>query len=89
MPERDYEQEFRRELVNSSELLYVRKMKQFYDKTLQDLGKMIGKTTEFNVTVTTRLLEKVEERLSDFEKKEKHIIANYRKFARKVEGAAI
>ena len=89
MPERDYEQEFRRELVNSSELLYVRKMRQFYDRTLQDLGRMLGEKTEFNVIVTTRVLEKIEERLSDFEKKEKEIIANYRKFARKVEGAAI
>ena len=89
MPGRDYEQEFRRELVNSSELVYVKKMKQFYDKTLQDLGKMIGEKTEFNVTVTDTLLQKVEERLSDFEKKEKKIIANYRKFARKVEGVAI
>ncbi len=89
MPGRDYEQEFRRELVNSSELVYVKKMKQFYDKTLQDLGRMIGEKTEFNVTVTDTLLQKVEERLSDFEKKEKKIIANYRKFARKVEGVAI
>ena len=89
MPGRDYEQEFRRELVNSSELVYVKKMKQFYDKTLQDLGKMIGEKTEFNVTVTDTLLQKVEERLSDFEKKEKKIIANYRKFARKVEGVTI
>tara|TARA_R100000458_G_C8186007_1_gene181349 strand:- start:219 stop:413 length:195 start_codon:yes stop_codon:yes gene_type:complete len=64
-------------------------MKQFYDKTLQDLGRMIGEKTEFNVTVTDTLLQKVEERLSDFEKKEKKIIANYRKFARKVEGVAI
>ena len=89
MPGRDYEQEFRRELVNSSELVYFKKMKQFYDKTLQDLGKMIGEKTEFNVTVTDTLLQKVEERLSDFEKKEKKIIANYRKFARKVEGVTI
>ena len=89
MPERDYEQEFRRELVNSSELLYVRKMRQFYDRTLQDLGRMLGEKTEFNVIVTTRVLEKIEERLSDFEKKEKKIIDNYRKFARKVEGVAI
>ena len=89
MPERDYEQEFRRELVNSSELLYVKRMKQFYDKTLQDLGRIVGEETEFNVTVTDTLLEKVEERLSEFEKKEKQIIANYRKFARKVEGVEI
>ena len=89
MPRRDYEQEFRRELVNSSELHYVRKMKQFYDKTLQDLIKMIGEETEFKVKVTTTLLAKVEERLSEFEKKEKKIIANYRKLARKVEGVAI
>ena len=64
-------------------------MKQFYDKTLQDLGRIVGEETEFNVTVTDTLLEKVEERLSEFEKKEKQIIANYRKFARKVEGVEI
>ncbi len=89
MSRRDYEGEFRRELTNSSELHYVRKMKQFYDKTLQDLIKMIGEVTEFRVKVTPSLLGKVEERLSEFEQKEKKIIANYRKFARKVEGVEI
>tara|TARA_R100000234_G_C4894994_1_gene133164 strand:+ start:388 stop:582 length:195 start_codon:yes stop_codon:yes gene_type:complete len=64
-------------------------MKQFYDKTLQDLIKMIGEVTEFRVKVTPSLLGKVEERLSEFEQKEKKIIANYRKFARKVEGVDI
>ena len=50
---------------------------------------MIGEVTEFKVKVTPSLLAKVEERLSEFEKKEKKIIANYRKFARKVEGVTI
>ena len=88
MPRRDYEQEFWRELVNSSELHYVRKMRQFYDRTLQDLWRMLGKKTEFNVTVTTRVLEKIEERLSEFEEKEKDLIDNYRKCVRETEGVA-
>ena len=80
MPE-GYETRFRREVENSSELIYVRKMKNFYESTLEDLSKMIGKETEFNVTVTIKLLAKIEERLSEFEKKEKKIKEKYKRFS--------
>ena len=50
---------------------------------------MMGEKTEHRVTVTRELLEKIEERLSEFEEKEKRILDNYRKFARKVEGVKI
>ena len=80
MPE-GYQAKYRREVENSSELLYVRKMKSFYESTLQDLGKMLGKKTEFNVVVTMDVLSKVEERLYDFERKEKEIMKKYRNFS--------
>ena len=80
MPE-GYQDKFRRKVENSSELMYVRKMKTFYESTLQDLSKMIGETTEFNVVVTMKLLSKIEERLSDFEEKEKKIMQKYRNFS--------
>tara|TARA_R110002012_G_scaffold56672_2_gene145584 strand:+ start:1057 stop:1242 length:186 start_codon:yes stop_codon:yes gene_type:complete len=56
-------------------------MRSFYESTLQDLGKMLGKKTEFNVIVTMDVLSKVEERLSDFEQKEKEIMKKYRNFS--------
>ena len=80
MPE-GYQAKYRREVENSSELMYVRKMKSFYEATLQDLGKMLGEETEFNVTITTAVLAKIEERLSDFERKEKEIMKKYRNFS--------
>ena len=80
MPE-GYQDKFRRQVENSSELLYVRKMKSFYETTLQDLGRMLGEKTEFNVVVTMDVLSKVEERLSDFERKEKEIMKKYRNFS--------
>ena len=80
MPE-GYQTRFRRDVENSSELIYVRKMKNFYESTLEDLSKMIGKETEFNVTVTIKLLAKIEERLSEFEKKEKKIKEKYKRFS--------
>ena len=86
--ERD-EQRFKHEVVNSSELGYVRKMKQFYDSEFQALSNQIGQETEHKVIITNNILEKVEERLSEFEKREKKLIDNYRKCARKVEGVAI
>ena len=89
MPEERDEQRFRHEAVNSSELGYVRKMKYFYDSELQELSKKIGEETEHKVIVTNDVLEKIEERLSEFEKREKELIDNYRKCARKVEGVAI
>ena len=80
MPE-GYQDKFRRQVENSSELLYVRKMKSFYETTLQDLGRMLGEKTEFNVVVTMSVLSKIEERLSDFERKEKEIMKKYRNFS--------
>ena len=50
---------------------------------------MVGQKTEFGVLITENSLNMIEERLSDFEKKEKEIIDNYRKFARKVKGVKI
>ena len=87
MPRGD--EKFRRKVVNSSELEYVRKMKYFYEEQLNHLSRMIGKETEVGVSGTNKSLNMIEERLSDFEKKEKEIVDNYRKFARKVEGVKI
>ena len=89
MPRDDEDQRFKRNITTSSELDYVRKMKYFYEDQLNHLSRMIGEETEFGVLITDRSLIKIEERLSDFEKKEKEIVENYRKFARKVEGVAI
>ena len=79
----------RKDVTSGSELNYVRKMIYFYSSTLEDLIKNLGKKTEFNVEITDDILIKIEERLSEFEKKEKEIIDNYRKFAGKIEGVAI
>ena len=87
MPEERDEQRFRHEAVNSSELGYVRKMKYFYDSELQELSKKIGEETEHKVIVTNDVLEKIEERLSEFEEKEKKLVDNYRKCVRETEGA--
>ena len=89
MPRDDEDQRFKRNITTSSELDYVRKMKYFYEDQLNHLSRMIGEEPEFGVLITDRSLIKIEERLSDFEKKEKEIVDNYRKFARKVEGVAI
>ena len=83
MPE-GYEARYRREVQNSSELMYVRKMKTFYESTLQDLSRIVGETTEFDVVVTMGLLAKIEERLSDFEEKENKIMKKYKRFSEAV-----
>ena len=82
-------QKFRRDVVDGSELNYVKKMIQFYSSQLDELGKMIGQKTEFGVLITSSSLGMIEDRLSEFEEKEKRILDNYRKFARKVEGVKI
>ncbi len=82
-------QKFRRDVVDGSELNYVKKMIQFYSSQLDELSKMIGQKTEFGVLITSSSLGMIEERLSEFEEKEKRILDNYRKFARKVEGVKI
>ena len=89
MPERDREQRFRRGVVEGSRLQYVRQMKYFYESQLNELSKLVGEETEHGVVVTDEILQRIEERLSEFEKKEKEIIDNYRKFARQIEGVAI
>ena len=89
MPEERAEQKFRRDAVEGSRLQYFRRMIHFYEYQLDELSCMIGEKTEYNVTVTNEMLEKIEERLSDFEEKEKELIDNYRKLARKVEGVAV
>tara|TARA_R100000458_G_scaffold55894_2_gene60281 strand:+ start:553 stop:813 length:261 start_codon:yes stop_codon:yes gene_type:complete len=83
------EGKFRRDVTSGSELNYVRKMIYFYSSTLEDLIKNLGEETEFKVKITNDVLTKIEERLSEFEKKEKEIIDNYRKFAGKIEGVTI
>ena len=82
-------QKFRRDVVDGSELNYVKKMIQFYSSQLDELSKMIGQKTEFGVLITSSSLGMIEERLSEFEEKEKRILDNYRKVARKVEGVKI
>ena len=89
MPERDREQRFRRGVVEGSRLQYVRQMKYFYESQLNELSKLVGEETEHGVVVTDEILQRIEERLSEFEKKEKELIDNYRKFARQIEGVAI
>ena len=89
MPGRDREQRFRRGVVEGSRLQYVRQMKYFYESQLNELSKLVGEETEHGVVVTDEMLQRIEERLSEFEKKEKEIIDNYRKFARQIEGVAI
>ena len=62
------EGKFRRDVIKSSELEYVRKMKYFYEEQLNHLSRMVGEETEFGVLITDKSLNKIEERLSDFEK---------------------
>lgn len=86
MPEQG---KFRRDVVDGSELNYVRKMMFFYSSELDNLSRKLGEKTEYNVTITSDMLIKIEERLSEFEKKEKEIVDNYRKFAGKIEGVGV
>ena len=82
MPEGD-EQKFRQNVVGGSELNYVQKMIHFYSSLLDYLSKKIGEETEYGIPGSLTMIEK---RLSEFEEKEKKLIDNYRKFARKVKG---
>ena len=83
------DQRFRRDVIEGSQLQYVRRMKYFYESQFSELSSMLGEETEFGVLITEKMLEKIEERLSDFEKKEKKLIDNYRKCIRETEGVAI
>ena len=89
MPAEGDEQKFKRNVISGSELNYVQKMIHFYSSELDDLSRKIGDETEHGVVVTVDMLERIEERLSDFEKKEKKLIDNYRKCIRETEGVAI
>jgi len=53
---------------------------------LDDLSRKIGEETEYGVPGSLSMIEK---RLSEFEEREKKLIENYRKFARKVESIKI
>ena len=86
MPARGDEQKFKRNVISGSELNYVQKMIHFYSSLLDDLSRKIGEETEYGVPGSLTMIEK---RLSEFEEKEKKLIKNYRKFARKVEGVKI
>ena len=83
MPAEGDEQRFRQNVVSGSELNYVQKMIHFYSSLLDDLSRKIGEETEYGVPGSLTMIEK---RLSEFEEKEKKLIDNYRKFARKVKG---
>ena len=83
------DQRFRRDVIEGSQLQYVRRMKYFYESQFNELSNMLGEETEFGVLITEKMLEKIEERLSDFEKKEKKLVDNYRKCIRETEGVAV
>ena len=89
MPEERDGDRFKRDVTSGSQLQYVTRMKHFYESQFNELSKMMGEETEYRVVVTEKMLEKVEERLSEFEKREKKIIDNYRKCVRETEGVAV
>lgn len=80
------EERFKRDISNSSHLEYVRKMKMFYEVMFNDLSAKIGQETEEKVVVTEKVLHKIEERLSEFEKEEKEIVNNCRRLIGEVAG---
>jgi len=86
MPGEGDREKFKRDVVEGSELNYVQKMIHFYSSMLDDLSRKIGEETEYGVPGS---LSMIEERLSEFEEREKKLIENYRKFARKVKGIKI
>ena len=89
MPTEGDGQKFRRDIVNGSELNYVRKMVYFYSSMLDDLSRKIGEETEHGVLIKADSLNMIEKRLTEFEDKEKKLVDSYRKFARKVEGVKV
>ena len=86
MPGEGDREKFKRDIVEGSELNYVQKMIYFYSSMLDDLSRKIGEETEYGVPGSLSMIEK---RLSEFEEREKKLIENYRKFARKVKGIKI
>ena len=89
MPTEGDGQKFRRDIVNGSELNYVRKMVYFYSSLLDDLSRKIGEETEHGVLIKDGSLNMIEKRLTEFVDKEKKLVDSYRKFARKVEGVKV
>ncbi len=77
---------FKRDVINSSRLEYVRRMKTFYELLFDDLSRQLGNETEYKVKVTEKMLETIEERLSEFEEKERKIVDNCRQLLGEVEG---
>ena len=88
MPEPGNNERFKQDVIEGSRLQYLSRMKHFYESQLSELSKKCGEETEYNVTITDKVLEKIEERLSEFEEKEKELIDNYRKCVRETEGVA-
>ena len=82
MPASTDRHKFKRDVINASELEYVRKMKFYYESQLHSLSRVVGEKTEHKVVVTDNVLKMLESRLSDFEQKEKKIIENYGEFVR-------
>ena len=58
----------------------------FYEVMFNDLSAKIGQETEEKVVVTEKVLHKIEERLSEFEKEEKEIVNNCRRLIGEVAG---
>ena len=82
MPNPGDEHKFKRDVINSSELEYVQKMKYYYESQLDELSREVGDETQHGVVVTDNVLRMIEERLSDFEEKERMIIENCGEFIR-------
>tara|TARA_Y100000296_G_C4984430_1_gene162270 strand:+ start:127 stop:321 length:195 start_codon:yes stop_codon:yes gene_type:complete len=61
-------------------------MKTFYELLFDDLSRQLGNETEYKVKVTEKMLETIEERLSEFEEKERKIVDNCRQLLGEVEG---
>ena len=68
MPGEGDREKFKRDVVEVSELNYVQKMIYFYSSMLDDLSRKIGEETEYGVPGS---LSMIEERLSEFEEREK------------------
>jgi hypothetical protein len=56
-------------------------MKFFYESQFDELNRKIGQETEFGVLITENSLTMIEERLSEFEEKERELIKRYKRFA--------
>ena len=61
-------------------------MKTFYEGLFDELSSKVGEKTQEKVVVTEKVLRKIEERLSEFEKEEKEIVSNCRRLIGEVAG---